>query len=187
MDIEELLIIVEKSRGSKIQKIDPDFYEMLRNRIKELEELRKELEEVERVDDEIRTLRKIQRRIFEARVSKIVRAAWAEVCGTESGIEGMENLIDKERELFRKVVEVLTGFRKWVFEGETYMEEKSEAGEGSEGRKISLVRVKQDIPEFEGVDGKTYKLRKGDVVTLPSLNANVLVKSDAVEVIEVKR
>ncbi len=184
MDIEELLIIVEKSRGSKIQKIDPDFYEMLRNRIKELEELRKESEEVERIDDEIRTIRKIQRRIFEARVSKIVRAAWAEVCETESGIEGMENLIDRERELFRKIVEVLRDFRKWVFEGESFKEGRDEAG-GE--RKTFVVRVKQDIPEFEGVDGKTYKLRKGDVVTLPSLNANVLVKSDAVEVIEVKR
>lgn len=181
MDIEELLIIVEKSRGSKIQKIDPDFYEMLRNRIKELEELRKESEDVERIDDEIRTIRKIQRRIFEARVSKIVRAAWAEVCETESGIEGMENLIDKERELFRKIIDVLKEFRKWVFEGETFREEKGEE------KRSFLVRVKQDIPEFEGVDGKTYKLRKGDVVTLPSLNANVLVKSDAVEVIEVKR
>jgi len=181
MDIEELLIIVEKSRGSRIQKIDPDFYEMLRNRIKELEELRRESEDIERIDDEIRTIRKIQRRIFEARVSKIVRAAWAEVCETESGIEGMENLIDKERELFRKITEVLQEFRKWVFEGEAFKEEKNEEGGNF------VVRVKQDIPEFEGVDGKTYKLRKGDVVTLPSLNANVLVKSDAVEVIEVKR
>jgi len=181
MDIEELLIIVEKSKGSKIHKIDPDFYEMLRRRIKELEGLKKESEDVERIDDEIRTIRKIQRRIFEARVSKIVRAAWAEVCETESGIEGMENLIDRERELFRKIAEVLREFRRWVFEGEVFKEERNE-----ESRKF-LVRVKQDIPEFEGVDGKTYKLRKGDVVTLPSLNANVLVKSDAVEVIEVKR
>ncbi len=57
---------------------------------------------------------------------------------------------------------------------------------GAEPERI-LVRIKQDIPEFEGVDGKTYKLRKEDVVLIPSLNANALVKSGIAEKIEVKR
>lgn len=54
------------------------------------------------------------------------------------------------------------------------------------GDKI-LLRVKQDIPEFEGIDGKTYKLRRGDVVIVPKLNADALIKSGVCEEIEVKR
>ncbi len=186
MDIDELLLILEKSRTGKIQKIDEDFYDKLRERIEELEELRKKTDndrELSRIEDELRTLKRIRRKIFEIRTSKIVRAAWSEVCETESGIEGFENLIEVERNLFRKLVEVIKEFKKSIFESEPkeeVVEVKSEDG-------YVLVRVKNDIPEFEGIDGKTYKLRREDVVTLPALNAKALMKGNAVEIIEVKR
>jgi DNA replication factor GINS len=181
MDIDELLLVLEKSRMGKIQKIDEDFYERLKTRINELEELRKKSKserEVLRIEDELRTLKRIRRRIFEARTSKIVRAAWAEVCETESGIEGLENLIECEKNLFKLLTEVITEFKKSILER---LENKNiEDG-------YVLVRVKSDIPEFEGIDGKTYKLRREDVVTLPTLNANALIKGDAVELIKVKK
>jgi len=110
MDIDELLLILEKSRTGKIQKIDDDFYDRLRERIEELEELRKKTDndrEISRIEDELRTLKRIRRRIFEIRTGKIVRAAWSEVCETESGIEGLENLIEAEKNLLRKLVEVI--------------------------------------------------------------------------------
>ena len=71
MDIDELLIILEKNR-SKLTKLEDDFYQKVKTRIVELEELRKEAndDEISRIDDEIRTIRRIQRRIFEARTSK---------------------------------------------------------------------------------------------------------------------
>jgi len=37
-----------------------------------------------------------------------------------------------------------------------------------------------------GVDGKTYKLRREDVVVLPELNAKALIKDGVAEEIEVK-
>ncbi|AEA47904.1 hypothetical protein [Archaeoglobus veneficus] len=183
MDIEELLIILEKSK-SKIQPIDETLYDELKNRIRELEEEKKRAgdDEILRIDDELRTLRRIQRRLFEVRTSKIVRAAWAEVCGTASGIEGFENLTDKEKKFFRRLVELIKEFKQEVLEILSVKEEEEKKDSG-----YILVRVKSDIPEFEGVDGKTYKLRKEDVVTLPALNAKALIKGDAVEIIEVKR
>ena len=37
-----------------------------------------------------------------------------------------------------------------------------------------LVRVLQDMDTFMGVDGRSYSLAKGDIVTLPKRNASVL-------------
>ncbi|WP_456370776.1 hypothetical protein [Geoglobus sp.] len=183
MNIDDLLILLERSR-EKIQKIDEDFYIQLKLRIDELNELKRTAgdEEYSKIDEELRTLRRVQKRIFEMRTIKIIHLAWAEVCGTESGIEGRENMIGVEREFYQDLVQLLETYRKRVVEGDGI----EEARQYQESDRV-LVRVRQDIPEFEGVDGKTYKLRKEDVVLIPSLNANALIKSGVAEKIEVKR
>ena len=114
------------------------------------------------------------------RTSKIVRAAWSEVCKIEGGLEGFENLIEEEKNLFRSLVESITTFKNWVFSSEMAKKEVIEKPESD----YILVKVKNDVKEFEGVNGKTYKLRREDVVTLPSLNAKILIKSGTVEVID---
>ena len=178
--IEELMIIVEKSRES-LQKIDDNLFNQIKKRIRELEDMKKTSDDEHylKIDEEIRTLRKLQKRLFELRTIKIIMQAWADVCETESGIEGIENITSAERELYNKLVNLLEEYKKEI------LIEFSESIE-IRGDKI-LVRVKQDIPEFEGIDGKTYKLRKGDVVIIPKLNADALIKSGVCEEIEVKR
>jgi DNA replication factor GINS len=180
MDMDELLLILEKCKAGKLQKINDNLYANLKERIKELEEMRKTADENEilRIEDEIRTLKRIQKKIFEARTGKIVRAAWAEICG--ASVSGdLENMIEKEKELFRKLVDVIKEFKKWVEES------KEEVKEGRKGEYM-LIRIKSDIPEFQGVDGKTYKLRREDVITLPTLNAKALIKGGVAEEITVK-
>ncbi len=185
MDIEELMILVEKSRKA-IQLIEETLFDEIRKRIEELEEMRKATskdEELLRIDDELRTLRRIQRKLFEERVGKIIRAAWAEVCGTVSGIEGIENLTSKEKLFYRNLVSLISSFRDEILFGLIEKEQKIEQEIEEEYR---VVRVLEDV-EFEGIDGKTYKLRKEDVVALPSLNANALIKGGVAETIEIKR
>ncbi|RLI80486.1 hypothetical protein DRP05_00505 [Archaeoglobales archaeon] len=178
MDIDELLLILERCKTGKLQKIDDNLYVNLKNRIVELEEERKTADDndIVRIEDEIRTLKRIQRKIFEARTSKIVRAAWAEVCGA-SVSEELENMIEKEKELFRRLVGVIREFKEWVSR-----DVKSEEGvkEGREKDYI-LIRMIVDITEFQAIDGKTYKLRKGDILTLPTLNAKALIKGGVAE------
>ncbi|MBE8540436.1 hypothetical protein [Geoglobus acetivorans] len=184
MNIDDLLILIEKSR-EKIEKIEEDLYFRIKERIDELNQLRKEADDDEftKIDEELRTLKRIQKRIFEMRTFKIIKLAWADICETESGIEGRENLIEVEREFYRKLRDLLTDFRKSVIEGQPVHESAEELPDSER----VLVRVRQDVPEFEGVDGKTYKLRREDVVLIPSLNANALIKSGVAEKIEVKR
>ncbi|MEM0351299.1 MAG: hypothetical protein QXU61_05985, partial [Archaeoglobaceae archaeon] len=109
--IEEFLILIDKNR-SQLSKIDEDFYEKVRKRIEELEEKRKE---DERVEDEIRTLKRLQKKLFELRTGKIINAAWAEVCGQEVSFNE-ENLIEAEKIFFRKLIELIESFRREVFE-----------------------------------------------------------------------
>ncbi len=185
MDIEELMILVEKSRRA-IQVIEETLFEEIRERIEELEELRKNANEEEllRIDDELRTLRRIQRKLFEERTGKIIRAAWAEVCGTVSGIEGLENLTGREKLFYRDLVSLISSFRDELLFGTAGSREEKELKKVESAYKV--VRVLEDV-EFEGIDGKTYKLRKEDVVALPSLNANALIKGGIAEIIEIKR
>jgi len=174
MNIDELLLLVEKNR-SQLSKIDDELYDKLRERIKELEELKTSADDVDffRFEDEIRTLRRLQKKIFELRTGKIISAAWAEVCRQQIGTE-IENMCSYERNFFKKLTDVIKDFKKAILEGEI-----QKSGDRT------LVRIKKDI-EIQGTDGKTYKLRKEDVVTLPQLNADALIKSEIAERIEVR-
>ncbi len=180
MNVDELMIIVEKNREA-IQKIDENIFNQIKEKIKELEERKRKArdDEYSKLDEEIRTLKRLQRSLFERRTIKIIMLAWAKVCETESGIDGFENLTSMERKLYNDLVDILENYKREIVEGAIERVE-------SKGDKI-LVRVKQNIPEFEGIDGKTYKLRKEDVVLIPRINANALIKSGVCEEIEVKR
>jgi len=174
MNIDELLFLIEKNR-MQLSKIDDDLYERIRERINELEEIKRSADDSDflRYEDEIRTLRRIQRKIFEIRTGKIISAAWAEVCGQQIGSDA-ENMCSQERSFFKKLMEIIKEFKKEIIEGETRKKDER-----------VLVRIKKDV-EIQGSDGKTYKLRKEDVVTLPQLNADALVKGGVAERIEVK-
>ncbi|MEM0089444.1 MAG: hypothetical protein QXD49_03430 [Archaeoglobaceae archaeon] len=165
--IEELLILVDKNK-SQITKINEDLYERVRKRIEELEKIKED----ERVLDELKTIKRLQKRLFELRTGKIINAAWAEVCGQEISFNE-DDLTSLERNFFKKLVELISEFRREVFEERKTCIDRV------------LVRMKKDV-EILGVDGKRYKLRREDVATLPSENAEVLIKSGVAERVEVK-
>jgi len=181
MDIEELLVIFEKTKAGRIEKLKDNFYKELKNKITELERRKNEVSEDEaiRIEDEIKTLKRIQKKVFEARTGKIIKAAWAKVCGIES--ENLENLTQPEKELFGKLVNVIEEFKRYVFEPEFDKESAKEK------QKIDyiMVRVLSDVPEFEGIDGRVYKLKKEDIAVIPVLNAEILEKAKLAERINV--
>ncbi len=170
MDIDEIIAIWESCRSGEFKKIPEDFYEVIGSMIEERERLKAEADEDDyyRLEDEIRTLRRIRKEVFEARTNRILRMAWMSVCGCK--VEE-DNMTDVERSLFRGIVEILESFKSAVF--------------GRRKEKV-LVRIKRDV-EFEGVDGRTYSLRKEDVVTLPKENAKALIEGGFAEKIEFSR
>ncbi|MET1124867.1 MAG: hypothetical protein ABWW66_06355 [Archaeoglobaceae archaeon] len=173
MDIDELMVVVEQNRFG-LSKLDDEFYDRIRKKIEELEEAKNSGDEATRVrcEDEIKSIRRLARKIFEMRTGRIINAAWAEVCGQPVGGD-LENMTSVERDFFRKLIEFIGDFKKLVLEGRR-------------GEEYELVRVKKDV-EIQGADGRTYKLKREDVVTLPKLNAETLLKGGFVEKINVER
>lgn len=60
------------------------------------------------------------------------------------------------------------------FDSETDFEEINETDRAS-------VRITQDVGEILGVDGRDYDLRAGDVLELPTVNAEPLIRKEAAE------
>ena len=52
--------------------------------------------------------------------------------------------------------------------------------ENDEPFAYTLVRVLADMEPFMGVDGRTYEISTGDILTLPGRNAEVLAERDIV-------
>jgi len=49
---------------------------------------------------------------------------------------------------------------------------------GSATSLYALVHIRADMESFMGVDGRVYALKRGDIVTLPENNADVLCERD---------
>ncbi|WP_457550357.1 hypothetical protein [Archaeoglobus sp.] len=172
MDIDEIIAVWESLRNGELKRLPEDFYETIQTMIEEREKKKAYADDDEyyRLEDEIRTLKRIRKDVFEARVNRILRMAWMSMCGCRVDEDSM---IEAEKDLYRKIVDLLEKFKFKIF--------------GKKREEKILVRIKKDVPEFEGVDGRVYRLRREDVVLLPKLNAKALVEGGIAEKIEYKR
>jgi DNA replication initiation complex subunit (GINS family) len=164
--------------SEKPQPLASDFYQRMAGYLKGLDDdstssdertvqgrlLVKEKEMAKRLLEELR----------EARLQKIVSAA-----RNGSPISTAE-LTEEEKTLVRNFNESLASFKT--------EEKKDPQGPPSERPvELSVVRFLQDIPEIVGVDLKIYgPYNKEDVGSLPSQNAQALVKQGVARMIEVK-
>jgi DNA replication factor GINS len=57
---------------------------------------------------------------------------------------------------------------------------KPDGGHGTPAEGIATVRALEDIPPFVGLDAKTYRLKKGEVATIPQKMAEILRKNGKV-------
>ncbi len=174
MDIDEIISIWERCRNGEFGKIPEDFYDRIHHMIEDREKRKESADEDEyyKLEDEIRTLKRIRKDVFEARTGRILKMAWMSVCGCRVDEDSM---IEAEKDLYRKIVELLEKFKQIVFGKIRRKEEKV------------LVRIKKDVPEFEGVDGRVYRLKREDVVLLSKLNAKALIEGGLAEEVELKR
>jgi DNA replication factor GINS len=86
-----------------------------------------------------------------------------EPAGTSPGVEEAESLTpDAKRE----------GTPATLPEQKSVMEQQVQ--------KYSLVRALTDIDTFMGIDGKEYAISKGDIITIPDRNADVLSERNVV-------
>jgi len=204
MDREQLWkILYDERKMAALQELPADFFDDVRKHIEKLKDEKREADEKlrELVDDEIRNARTKVEDIIRRRIGKIVKLASSGVKAPPKGIldaevrifedvrrhveEGKESLLalilnrseEKEREKEKSGYKEITlnksekAERNEEEEGEE--EEREEKKEEEEG---VVVRILDDIDDFVGTDGRTYKVKREDIIMLPKINAEILCK-----------
>ena len=99
----------------------------------------------------------------------------------------LTNFLEIEKKLYRSLVEQIMLSRKEIFEkptdppATTPPASPTPAPVKEEPNTHPIVRVLEDTPEFIGTDGKSYLLRKEDVLSMPSEMTEPLLKRKVVK------
>ncbi|MDD1672648.1 MAG: hypothetical protein LUO82_06585 [Methanomicrobiales archaeon] len=189
MQLEELRnIILNERESARLSEIPPDVFQITRHYLDELQEkvyhAKDPLsEETRAVIEEIFSLRDTVQEIFQIRSRKILGLASARM---EHGIdrEEIKKMLPPEATVYRKILDALEEARAYyIVAGEQLpIAEREGGGESARLQKITerpaceqmVVRMLTDVDSFMGVDGRIYTLKKEDVVTLPTINGEVL-------------
>ena len=189
MQLEELRnIILNERESARLSEIPPDVFQITRHYLDELQEkvyhAKDPLsEETRAVIEEIFSLRETVQEIFQIRSRKILGLASARM---EHGIdrEEIKKMLPPEATVYRKILDALEEARAYyIVAGEQLaIAEREGGGESARLQKITerpaceqmVVRMLTDVDSFMGVDGRIYTLKKEDVVTLPTINGEVL-------------
>ena len=152
--------------------------------------------------EEIGSVTDTVQEIFSVRTRQILDLALQQMEGQYFDEEEARKMLPAERVMYEQVVDAIEVCREALVHGEEYafgrggaaaapgineVDETPEAS-GSEvpattpPRPISspyaLVHIRSNMESFMGVDGRTYALERGDIVTLPENNADVLCEHD---------
>ena len=209
MNLEDLREIqIEERTRSDLQPLLDSFYvdvsEYLQNlRVEKENILQEDVDSVDaktirRIDDEIKTVVGVVEAIYDRRVGKILKGASLTAAGLG---ERDGSLAGEEVGLFRDLVELLQNNRNEILqrvsseerdhtqqevETNQISEQKSpqknmDQAEGGETSNITI-KVVQEVGEIYGVDGNTYDLKEGEIISLPKENAEPLIKAKVVQI-----
>jgi len=190
--------IQEIEKNSPIlSELKQDFYNELKKYLKNLYERldsEKSTQKKLLIADEIENIKKIGINIYEHREKKILLAAVSKARG---GSPDLKNILKEEKVLFDSVYEFIMKLRETVLEKEKIDEDKKieskELKDFSKKEKIyevkhenknPIIRITQDIPEFIGLDGKKYNLKKNDILSLQENMSNLLINRKVAEKVE---
>lgn len=177
----------EEGRRKTLVQLEPDFWERLLAYAKRLE--RDAEAEASRgatspkatlLRDELRKVQKARDQIYAYRERKIATLACSQASGSAVDTKPLTRL---EQDVFTRLVEALTGGRGEAWGRSPQAEAKEVLSAASTAATpatpprqadMAFVEVLEDLPPFAG-PGATYRLRRGDLVTLPKAIARVLV------------
>ncbi|MDD1719180.1 MAG: hypothetical protein LUQ25_03900 [Methanoregulaceae archaeon] len=194
MHLDELrAILLSERETGRLVPVPPDLFERT---IQDLEALRKDLDASASADPEsdetrllierVGSIRETLSDLFRARSEKILALAYTHIEGRHTEREEMKRMLVSEREMYSSICEAIGRCRSDLMGGaevplprcskEIPEPEPEEITGGESGPRpgFSLVRVREDVEPFMGVDGRIYYLRREDVAVIPRQNAEVL-------------
>ena len=196
--------LLSEREAGKLIPIGPDFFERTHTTLHAIRERVQASEDpfsddVQKLILETKSIEQTLFDLFTIRVGKIVSLAESQAKGQYIDREEIKRMISPELEMFERISAAISACQRRLvrdreqatlpLEPEVPPHEAPErspvpAGESFPARPApvspapayALVRVLADMDAFMGVDGKTYDLERGDIVTLPERNAEVLVE-----------
>jgi DNA replication factor GINS len=196
--------LLSEREAGKLTPLGPDFFERTHTTLHAIRERVQASEDpfsddVQKLILETKSIEQTLFDLFTIRVGKIVSLAESQAKGQYIDREEIKRMISPELEMFERISAAISACQRRLvrdreqatlpLEPEVPPHEAPErspvpAGESFPARPApvspapayALVRVLADMDAFMGVDGKTYDLERGDIVTLPERNAEVLVE-----------
>lgn len=179
------------SARTYVEKRKMDYYDLknpLENRMGSL------------IIEEIGSVTETVQEIFAVRTRQILDLAFQQVEGQYTDKEEARKMLPEERAMYERIISAIEECREaLVYGGITPFnggdavtaDRDDEAGGMVEPREApaapaphpvrspyALVHIRSDVESFMGMDGRTYVLKMGDIVTLPENNADVLCEHD---------
>jgi len=187
-----------------LTKIHDNFYEKGMNHLQKLQN-RLELETKSSrnmiLHDQIQSIEKILKSIYELREKKIILAAMAKARG---GNPSEKHFLESELDLFNQLYALLMETRKQIFSSEiedldneiTILNEEEKKTkkpidkipskkDNKEIKDHTIIRLKDTIPTFIGTDSKQYSLHEGDIISLPAQLGKMLVNKNVAEILNI--
>jgi len=191
-------------QSPSLSHIDPQFYKDvtiyingLRQRLDEEKHAQKKM----LLHEELQNIEKIARNIYEQREKKIILAAISKARG---GHPSTQNMIKDEQRFFDSILDLILSTRSSLLDSqandninsepiqtEKHIDTKkqdisslTDKNKTQSNKTVSppqhlphpIIRVITDIPTFIGTDKQTYHLKKGDVLSIASDMAEMLIK-----------
>jgi DNA replication factor GINS len=188
------IIILNERESGRLSEVPQRLYEEIGGRLTSLQEQVYSCsdplsDQAQTLIEEVRAVREIVRDIFRYRSRKILSLAFVHVEAGATDRDELKKMLPAEREMFDGIIRELEK-GKAALSGPAPREVPLEGAPapgrayGREGvpessrppeEPMVLVRILSDMEPFMGVDGRIYRLKAEDVVTLPSRNAGVLI------------
>jgi DNA replication factor GINS len=180
-------------RSEKLFDMDDRFYLGVKNYLESREKATDDMKDIE-----LRNANNILKDLTDRRERKILNLACQVARSSKSKIK-LDNMTNKEKELFEKLVDVIKEYRVDIAqaskdikpedipkEEEPKNDEEEDESEENEPEKESKtfikVKILEEIPEIVGADMKNYGPFKADEeVELPEENANIFIENNKAE------
>lgn len=163
----------EEQRLPKLSKLPENFFKSVANYLEQKKQLT--LKDDRKVALELKNVERLIEDIFNRRERKILNFA---IISARTGIPP-ENLLEEEKDFYNSLVDLIKKRRETGLK--TLLAGRKE-------ELVPLVVFKEDVPEFIGIDEKTYgPFKKGDIARLPEENIKLLVERGVVEEFKVSK
>ncbi|MDV2480631.1 DNA replication complex GINS family protein [Methanoculleus sp. Wushi-C6] len=202
------LMLLDMHHSGRLSDIEPALYEDARAYIEKRKadyySLQNPLESRagSLLIEEIGSVTETVQEIFALRTRQILDLAFQQVEGQYVDKEEARKMLPAERAMYAQILDAIEGCRESLVHGGEYPfaggnaatfengdEQEAVLPEPGAGAPVAaaprpvlspyaLVHIRSDMESFMGVDGRTYALKRGDIVTLPENNADVLCEHD---------